>query len=103
MTLPGFVVNRILIPVLSDAVRVLDEGTASIEDIDAAMTLGTNSPIGPLALIDLIGTDVHLSVAEALWRAFDDPRFAPPPRIVGMVEAGLLGRKSGRGFYSYDV
>ena len=100
---PGFVVNRILIPVLNDAVRVLDEGAASAEDIDKGMRLGTNWPIGPLALIDLIGIDVHVHVCEVLWDAFREPRFAPPPRLVRMVEAGRLGRKSGRGFYSYDT
>ena len=99
---PGFVVNRILIPVLNDAVRVLEEGTASPEDIDKGMKLGTGWPIGPLALIDLIGIDVHVHVCEALWNAFREPRFAPPPRLVRMVQAGLLGRKSGRGFYRYD-
>ena len=99
---PGFVVNRILIPVLNDAVRVLEEGTASPEDIDKGMRLGTGWPIGPLALIDLIGIDVHVHVCEALWSAFRDPRFAPPPRLVRMVQAGLLGRKSGEGFYRYD-
>jgi 3-hydroxybutyryl-CoA dehydrogenase len=98
---PGFVVNRILIPVLNDAVRVLEEGTARAEDIDRAMRLGTNWPIGPLALIDLIGIDVHVHAAEALWEAYREPRFAPPPRLVRMLQAGHLGRKSGRGFYSY--
>jgi 3-hydroxybutyryl-CoA dehydrogenase len=100
---PGFVVNRILIPVLNDAVRVLDEGAASAEDIDKGMRLGTNWPIGPLALIDLIGIEVHVHVCEVLWEAFREPRFAPPPRLVRMVQAGLLGRKSGRGFYRYDT
>ena len=100
---PGFVVNRILIPVLNDAVRVLDEGAASAEDIDKGMRLGTNWPIGPLALIDLIGIDVHVHVCEVLWEAFREPRFAPPPRLVRMAQAGLLGRKSGRGFYRYDT
>jgi 3-hydroxybutyryl-CoA dehydrogenase len=99
---PGFVVNRILIPVLNDAVQVLEEGTASPEDIDKGMRLGTGWPIGPLALIDLIGIDVHVHVCEALWTAFRDPKFAPPPRLVRMVQAGLLGRKSGEGFYRYD-
>ena len=87
---------------LNDAVRVLEEGTASPEDIDKGMRLGTGWPIGPLALIDLIGIDVHVHVCEALWSAFRDPRFAPPPRLVRMVQAGLLGRKSGRGFYGYE-
>jgi 3-hydroxybutyryl-CoA dehydrogenase len=99
---PGFVVNRVLIPVINDAVRVLDEGTASAEDIDRAMLLGTSWPIGPLALIDLIGVDVHVHAAEALWAAYREPRFAPPPRLVRMLQAGHLGRKSGRGFYVYD-
>jgi 3-hydroxybutyryl-CoA dehydrogenase len=98
---PGFVVNRILIPVLNDAVQVLEEGTASPEDIDLGMKLGTGWPIGPLALIDLIGLDVWVHVCEALWQAFRDPRYAPPTRVVRMVDAGLLGRKSGRGFYTY--
>jgi len=99
---PGFVVNRILIPILNDAVRVLDEGTASAEDIDRGMRFGTNWPIGPLALIDLIGVDVHVHAAEALWRAYREPRFAPPPRLVRMLQAGHLGRKIGRGFYTYS-
>jgi 3-hydroxybutyryl-CoA dehydrogenase len=98
---PGFIVNRILIPVLNDAVRVLDEGTAEPEAIDTAMRLGTNWPIGPLALIDLIGVDVHVHAAEALWEAYREPRFAPPARLLRMLQAGHLGRKSGRGFFVY--
>ena len=82
--------------------RVLEEGTASPEDIDKGMKLGTGWPIGPLALIDLIGIDVHVHVCEALWSAYREPKFAPPPRLVRMVKAGLLGRKSGEGFYRYD-
>ena len=70
--------------------------------VSKGMKLGTGWPIGPLALIDLIGIDVHVHVCEALWNAFREPRFAPPPRLVRMVQAGLLGRKSGRGFYRYD-
>jgi 3-hydroxybutyryl-CoA dehydrogenase len=100
---PGFVVNRVLIPTLNDAVRVLDEGTASAEDIDAGMKLGAGWPIGPLALLDLIGIDVAVHVAEAMWQAYREPRFAPPARLVRMAGAGLLGRKSGRGFYSYEA
>jgi 3-hydroxybutyryl-CoA dehydrogenase len=98
---PGFVVNRILVPALNDAVRVLDEGVASAEDIDRAMVAGTSWPIGPLALIDLIGVDVQVHASEALWQAFREPRFAPPPRLVRMLQAGQLGRKTGRGFYEY--
>ena len=100
---PGFVVNRILIPVLNDAVRVLDEGVASPADIDKGMRLGTNWPIGPLALIDLIGIDVYVHVCEALWQAFREPRFAPPPTLVRMLKAGRLGRKSGSGFFEYGA
>ena len=99
---PGFVVNRILIPTLIDAVRVLEEGTASAEDIDAGMKLGTGWPIGPLALIDLIGVDVTVHAAEAMAAAYGDPRFKPTATLSRMLEAGQLGRKSGRGFYSYD-
>jgi 3-hydroxybutyryl-CoA dehydrogenase len=98
---PGFIVNRILIPVLNDAVRVLDAGTAEPEAIDTAMRLGTSWPIGPLALIDLIGVDVHVHAAEALWEAYREPRFAPPARLVRMLQAGHLGRKAGRGFFRY--
>jgi 3-hydroxybutyryl-CoA dehydrogenase len=99
---PGFVVNRILIPLLNDCVRVLDEAGVSPEDVDRAMRFGTNWPIGPCALIDLIGIDVHVHAAEALFEALREPRMAPPPRLVRMAQAGLLGRKSGRGFYPYE-
>jgi 3-hydroxybutyryl-CoA dehydrogenase len=99
---PGFIVNRILIPALNDAVRVLDEGTAEPEAIDTAMRLGTSWPIGPLALIDLIGVDVHVHASEALWQAYREPRFAPPARLLRMLQAGHLGRKTGRGFFTYD-
>jgi 3-hydroxybutyryl-CoA dehydrogenase len=98
---PGFVVNRILIPLLNDCVRVLDEARVTPEDLDKAMRFGTNWPIGPCALIDLIGIDVHVHASEALWQALRAPRMAPPPRLVAMAKAGLLGRKSGRGFYEY--
>ncbi len=99
---PGFVVNRILIPLLNDCVRVLDEARVSPETIDAALKNGAGWPLGPCALIDLVGVDVHVHAAEALFESVRDPRMAPPPRIVAMRDAGLLGRKSGRGFYSYD-
>jgi 3-hydroxybutyryl-CoA dehydrogenase len=98
---PGFVVNRILIPLLNDCVRVIDEARVSPEDVDRAMRFGTNWPIGPCALIDLIGADVHVHASEALWEALREPRMAPPPRLLRMVQAGHLGRKSGRGFYDY--
>jgi 3-hydroxybutyryl-CoA dehydrogenase len=98
---PGFVVNRILIPLLNDCVRVLDEAGVSPEDLDKAMTAGVNWPIGPCALIDLIGVDVHVHASEALFAALGEERMAPPPRLVRMRDEGALGRKAGRGFYSY--
>ncbi len=100
---PGFVVNRVLIPVLNDAIRVLDEAGVTPEDLDKAMLHGTRWPIGPCALIDLIGVDIHVHASEALWESLREPRMAPPPRLVAMAKAGLLGRKTGRGFYSYDT
>jgi 3-hydroxybutyryl-CoA dehydrogenase len=100
---PGFVVNRILIPLLNDCVRVLDEARVTPEDVDRALRFGASWPIGPCALIDLIGVDVHVHASEALWEALREPRMAPPPRLVAMASAGLLGRKSGRGFYEYDA
>jgi len=99
---PGFVVNRVLIPVLNDCVRVLDEAGVTPEDLDKAMLHGTRWPIGPCALIDLIGVDIHVHASEALWASLREPRMAPPPRLVAMAKAGLLGRKTGRGFYSYE-
>jgi 3-hydroxybutyryl-CoA dehydrogenase len=99
---PGFVVNRILIPLLNDCVRVLDEAGVSPEDLDKAMTAGVNWPIGPCALIDLIGVDVHVHASEALWQALGEPRMAPPPRLLQMREDGRLGRKTGRGFFVYE-
>lgn len=98
---PGFVVNRILIPLINDVVRVLDAGTASAEDIDKGCRHGLNWPIGPLALLDLVGLDVHVHASEALFDAYREPRMAPPPSLVRMVKAGKLGRKSGEGFYAY--
>jgi len=98
---PGFVVNRILIPLLNDCVRVIDEARVSPADVDRAMTFGANWPIGPCALIDLIGVDVHVHASEALWEALREPRMAPPPRLVRMAQAGKLGRKSGQGFFDY--
>jgi 3-hydroxybutyryl-CoA dehydrogenase len=99
---PGFVVNRVLIPLLNDCLRVLDEARVSPEDLDTAMTAGAGWPMGPCALVDLVGIDVHVHASEALYEKLREPRMAPPARIVAMKNAGLLGRKSGRGFYRYD-
>jgi len=99
---PGFVVNRILIPLLNDCVRVLDEARVSPESLDTAMRNGAGWPMGPCTLVDLVGIDVHVHAAEALYEKLREPRMAPPPRLVAMKNAGLLGRKSGRGFYRYD-
>jgi 3-hydroxybutyryl-CoA dehydrogenase len=100
---PGFVVNRILIPLLNDCVRVLDEAGVTPEDLDTAMTGGLNWPVGPCALIDLIGIDVHVHASEALHSALGEARMEPPPRLVEMRDADRLGRKSGRGFFLYDT
>jgi 3-hydroxybutyryl-CoA dehydrogenase len=100
---PGFVVNRLLVPALNDAVRALDEIGVPPEEIDAAMTAGAGWPMGPFRLIDLIGVDVHVHAAEALHAALPEPRMAPPPRLRRMLDAGLLGRKTGRGFYDYGA
>jgi len=97
----GFIVNRLVIPYLCAAIRLLDEGFASREDIDTAMTLGMNHPMGPLRLADFIGLDTVLQIAEVLHAEFRDPSYAPPPRLQRMVDAGHLGRKSGHGFYDY--
>jgi 3-hydroxybutyryl-CoA dehydrogenase len=99
---PGFVVNRILIPLLNDCIRVLDEARVSPEDLDTAMTTGAGWPMGPCALVDLVGIDVHVHASEALHAKLQEPRMAPPPRIVAMRNEGLFGRKSGRGFYTYE-
>ena len=98
---PGFVVNRVLIPLLNDCVRVLDEARVTPESLDAAMTNGAGWPMGPCALVDLVGIDVHVHASEALYEKLREPRMAPPPRLVAMRNAGLLGRKAGRGFYAY--
>jgi 3-hydroxybutyryl-CoA dehydrogenase len=99
---PGFVVNRVLIPLLNDCVRVLDEARVTPEDLDAGMKNGAGWPMGPCELIDLVGIDVHVHAAEALWEKLREPRMAAPPRLVAMANAGLLGRKSGRGFFEYE-
>jgi len=99
---PGFIVNRILIPLLNDCVRVLDEARVSPEDVDRAMRFGAGWPIGPCALIDLIGVDVHVHASEALHAALGEERMAAPQRLVEMQREGLLGRKTGQGFFTYD-
>ena len=99
---PGFVVNRVLIPLLNDCLRVLDEARVTPEDLDTAMTAGAGWPMGPCTLVDLVGIDVHVHASDALYEKLREPRMAPPPRIVAMKNAGLLGRKSGRCFYSYE-
>ena len=98
---PGFVVNRILVPMINEAIFVLQEGLATAEDIDQGMRLGCNHPIGPLALADLIGLDTLLAVMQVFYDGFNDPKYRPAPLLKEMVDAGRLGRKSGRGFYSY--
>lgn len=97
----GFVVNALLIPYLLSAIRMVESGFATKEHIDEGMVLGCNHPMGPLALSDLIGLDTTLAVAESLYEEFKEPLYAPPPLLARMVEAGLLGRKTGRGFYEY--
>ena len=99
---PGFVVNRVLIPLLNDCVRVLDEARITPEDLDKGMKHGAGWPLGPCELLDLIGIDIHVHASEALHAALGEPRMAPPPRLVELVEAGRLGKKTGRGFFSYD-
>ena len=98
---PGFIVNRILIPMINEAVFALYEGIASAEDIDKGMKLGTNQPMGPLQLADFIGLDTVLAICNVLYDGFKDPKYRPSPLLVKMVDAGHLGRKSGQGFYSY--
>jgi 3-hydroxybutyryl-CoA dehydrogenase len=98
----GFIVNALLIPYLNGAVRMLEEGFATREDIDTAVRLGLNHPMGPLQLIDLIGLDTHLFIADVLFEEFKEPTYAPPPLLRRMVTAGRLGRKVGHGFYDYE-
>ena len=98
----GFAVNRILVPMINEAVFVLQEGIATAEDIDEGMRLGCSHPIGPLALADLIGLDTLLSVMEVFYESFSDSKYRPAPLLREMVEAGYLGRKSGRGFFAYN-
>lgn len=98
---PGFVVNRLLCPMINEAIFALGENLATAAQIDDAMKLGANHPIGPLALCDLIGLDVELAVMQVLFEGFKDPKYRPAPLLVEMVEAGYLGRKTGRGFFTY--
>jgi 3-hydroxybutyryl-CoA dehydrogenase len=97
----AFIVNRLLVPYLLDAIRVYEGGLASLEDIDAAMKLGCGYPMGPFTLLDLVGLDTAMYVAEVMFEEFREPRYAPPPLLKRMVMAGHLGRKTGRGFYTY--
>jgi 3-hydroxybutyryl-CoA dehydrogenase len=99
---PGFIVNRILIPLLNDCVRVLDEAAVLPEDLDKAMTNGAGWPMGPCALVDLVGIDIHVHASEALHEKLHEERMAPPERLLAMQAEGKLGRKSGEGFYTYD-
>ena len=98
---PGFIVNRVLIPMINEAIFALYEGIATAEDIDKGMKLGTNQPMGPLTLADFIGLDTVLAIAKVLYEGFKDPKYRPCPLIVKVVEAGYVGSKSGRGFYTY--
>lgn len=97
----GFIVNALLVPYLLAAVRMVESGTASVQDIDRGIVLGCAHPLGPLALTDLIGLDTTQAIAESMYEEFREPLYAPPPLLARMVDAGLLGRKSGRGFHTY--
>jgi len=98
---PGFIVNRLLVPYLLDAVRIYEDGLATKKDIDTAIKLGLNHPMGPLTLLDFVGLDTCLFIADAMFDEYKDPRYAAPPLLRRMVLAGRLGRKSSKGFYDY--
>jgi len=98
---PGFIVNLLLVPYLFDAIRALENGVATKEDIDAGIRLGLNHPMGPFTLMDFIGLDTCLFIGDAMYQEYKNVRYAAPPLLRRMVTAGLLGRKNGRGFYSY--
>jgi 3-hydroxybutyryl-CoA dehydrogenase len=99
---PGFIVNRLLIPYLLDAIRAVEEGVGTIEEIDSGMKLGCGYPMGPLTLLDFVGLDTTYSIANIMYDAYKEKRFAPPPLLKQMVLAGRLGKKSGQGFYRYE-
>ena len=99
----GFIVNRLLIPYLLDAARAVEQGVASIQDVDTGMKLGCGHPMGPLTLLDFVGLDTAVAVGEILFDEFREPRYAPPPLLRRMVLAGWLGKKSGRGFYDWTT
>ena len=98
----GFIVNRLLVPYLLDAIRAYEEGVGTVEDIDKGMRLGCGHPMGPLTLLDFVGLDTTYYIANIMFEEYREKRFAPPPLLKQMVAAGQLGRKSGRGFYEYD-
>jgi 3-hydroxybutyryl-CoA dehydrogenase len=99
----GFVVNRVLVPMINEAINCVREGLASPEDVDQMMKLGANHPMGPLSLADLIGLDIVLDIMETLYNGFDDPKYRPSPLLKQMCDAGYLGRKTGKGFFSYEA
>ena len=99
----AFIVNRLLVPYLLDAIRVYESGLSSLEDIDAAMKLGCGYPMGPFSLLDLVGLDTTMYVAESMFEEFREARYAPPPLLKRMVMAGWMGKKSGKGFYDWSV